>query len=450
MLRRRKARGGGDAAHPPSLLFVNKHYAPDVAATGQILSDLAEYLAARGYDVSVLASRDAYAAAGPSATRNERRNGVRVTRVRGTAFGRGRHIGRIADYAAYYVRVLVRLLAGRRVDGVIFLTTPPLLGAVGWLARALRGQRYGVWSMDLHPDAEVAAGMLAARGLPARALEALNALGYRHADFVVDLGPYMRRRIETKGVDPRRAHTVHVWSGGDEIVPVERADNPLVRALGLEDRFVVMYSGNAGIVHEFGPVLDAMRILRGDPRLFFLFVGDGAQRARIEAFAREEQIQNFAYRDYFDREELRHSLPLGDAHLVSLRGAFVGIAVPSKVYGAMAAARPVVFVGPRRCEPAEVVARAGCGVVVDTALADAGARLAAVIRELADDPRRCRALGVAGRAAFLREYDREPNCAAFAALIAGTWGRAEPARYAVPAPPSRAAAALAAVSAPRP
>ena len=422
MLRRAAERGGPLPDRPPSLLFVNKHYAPDVAATGQILGDLAEYLAARGHEVRVLASREGYAAGRPAAPASERRNGVDVVRTGGTAFGRGRHAGRIVDYAGYYARVLARLLVGRRYDGVVFLTTPPLLAAVGWLARTLRGQRYGVWSMDLHPDAEIAAGMLRERGLLARGLHAINSLGYRGADFVVDLGPYMRRRIVAKGVRADRTHTVHVWSAGDEIVPVARERNPLVRALGFEDRFVVMYSGNAGVVHEFGPVLRAMELLRDDPRVFFLFVGDGPQRPRIEGFARERALPNFAYLDYFPRSELRHSLPLGDVHLVSLRAEFVGVAVPSKVYGAMAAARPLVFVGPPASEPAETIARAGCGAVVDAAAPDAGERLAAVIRDLAGDPGAREALGQAGRRAFLREYDREPNCAAFAAVIDATWG----------------------------
>jgi glycosyltransferase involved in cell wall biosynthesis len=422
MLRRQSGRRGPGGGRAPSLLFVNQYYAPDVAATGQILGDLAEHLAARGYAVSVLASRGGYAAARRDGRAAEERNGVAVSRVGGTAFGRKRHAGRIADYAAYYARALVRVLAGPRYDGVVFLTTPPLLGVVGWLGRVLRGQRYGVWSMDLHPEAEVAAGMLRPGSPVVRVLRGLNALAYGGADFVVDLGPYMRRRIAAAGGPPERAHTVHVWSTGEEVVPIEPAANPLVRELGLEGRFVVMYSGNAGMVHEFGPVLEAMRILRDDPRVYFLFVGDGPQRARIEAFAREHAVPNFAYRDYFPREALHQSLSLAGAHLVTLRDAFVGIAVPSKVYGAMAAARPVLFVGPAASEPAEAVTGAGCGVVVASGGADAGARLAAEIRALMGDEPRCRALGAAGRAAFLRHYDRAPNCEAFEAVIARAWG----------------------------
>ena len=97
-----------------SLLFVNQHYAPDVAATGQCLADLAEHLASDGYDVEVLASRTRYGAADVAAPAREVLNGVRVTRLSATAFGRRTHVGRIVDYASFYVKVLFTLLFGRR------------------------------------------------------------------------------------------------------------------------------------------------------------------------------------------------------------------------------------------------------------------------------------------------------------------------------------------------
>src|SRR5947209_20388679 len=114
-----------------------------------------------------------------------------------------------------------------------------------------------------------------------------------------------------------------------------------------------MYSGNAGIVHDFDAICGAMRLLKDDPRIYFLFVGDGPRRREIETFAKENAIQNFQYRDYFSREELRYSLSVADVHLISLRKEFVGISVAGKLYGIMAAGRPALFVGPTVCEWAE-------------------------------------------------------------------------------------------------
>jgi glycosyltransferase involved in cell wall biosynthesis len=403
------------------LLLVNQHYYPDVASTGQHLTDLAEHLVQDGFSVEVLTGRGKYVAGLVEAPATEVRNGVRIRRLRTTTFGRKSHLGRVIDYLSFYVRVLVTLVFSRRRDGVVFLTTPPLLGFLGAIARVLRGQRYGVWSMDLHPDAEVASGMLRANSMVAKLLEWANATGYRYADFVIDLGPYMKRRIVAKGVAPDRTHTVHVWSAKEEIVPTPREENPLIDELGLRDKFVVMYSGNAGIVHDFDAICEAMRILRNDPRIYFLFVGDGPRRREIEQFAKDNRIRNFEYRGYFSRDELRYSLCLADVHLISLKKEFVGISVPGKLYGIMATARPALFVGPTECESAETIIRGECGAVIDPEMLDAAERLASTIRCWDERPETREALATAGRRAFLAGFERERNVESFSQVVEAAW-----------------------------
>jgi glycosyltransferase involved in cell wall biosynthesis len=409
-------------ARATSVLFVNQHYWPDVASTGQHLTDLAEYLAARGLHVAVLTSRVHYTAGRVEAPERETRNGVAIRRLKGTAFGRGRTLGRLADYASFYVRVLGILLGSGRYDGVVFLTTPPLLSFIGRISRLLRSQPYGIWSMDLHPDAEIASGMLRASSPLSRFLIWANNVGYRGADFVVDLGAYMRRRLAEKGVAPERSRTVHVWSDREEIEALPKEGNVLVDELGLRGKFVVMYSGNAGLVHDFNDILEAMRRLRNDPRIYFLFVGGGPRRREIDSFAREHRLTNFAYRDYFPREQLRHSLGVADVHLISLREPFVGIAVPGKLYGIMASARPALFVGPERCESADTIREFECGAVIDPSTGDGADRIVDLLERWSRAPERLGKMGARGRAAFLDHFEREVNCAEWARVIDETWG----------------------------
>ncbi len=417
-----------DRPASPSLLFVNQHYTPDVAATGQCLADLAEHLAQVGYDVEVLAGKTRYGDGSIAAPAREVLQGVRVHRVATTRFGRGTHIGRLIDYASFYVVVLLKLLVGRRYDGVVFLTTPPLIAVAGRIARLLRGQPYGIWSMDLHPEAEIAAGMLKEGALVARLLAWLDGTAYRNADFVVDLGSYMRKRIARKGVSDARSHTVNIWGGRGDIAPW-RGTNPLTQRLGLDDRFIVMYSGNAGIVHDFGAILEAMRELRDDSRIYFLFVGGGPRRCEVEQFAHREQLPNFMYQDYLPRELLRYSLAVAHVHLISLRQPFVGVSVPSKLYGAMASARPILYIGPKQCETADAIREARCGVVVDPADdgdTAAGKRIASVLRGWAEVPAACDELGARGRCAFLERYEHRLSCTSFEGIIRSAWGRETP------------------------
>ena len=124
------------------VLFINQHYAPDVASTGQHLTDLAEYLAVDGFDVEVFCGSGRYLAGKLEAPPKEERNSVRIRRIRTTSFGRGTHVGRIVDYGSFYAQALRCLLTGPHYDLVVALTTPPLLGFACALARKLRGQCY--------------------------------------------------------------------------------------------------------------------------------------------------------------------------------------------------------------------------------------------------------------------------------------------------------------------
>jgi glycosyltransferase involved in cell wall biosynthesis len=411
--------------HAPVLRFVNLHYAPDVASTGQHLTDLAEHLAAAGIDVEVLTAQGHYVGGQLGAPRHELRNGVRVRRLPSPGFGRRSRVGRAIDYAVFYLQMLWVVCFEPTPAGTVFLTTPPLLSVAGWIGRRLRGARYAVWSMDLHPDAELAAGMLRPGGVLGRLLTWLNDRGYHAADFIVDLGPYMQRRILAKGVAPERVCTVPVWGAAPGPVSVGRERSVGAKALraywGVSNQCVVMYSGNAGIVHDFDAVLGAVERLTGDPTIYFVFIGGGPRRPEIEAFVRSHEIRNFAYYPYVPRERVADALAAGDVHLITLLPAFAGIAVPGKLYGIMAAARPALFVGPAACESADAIRASEGGVVIDSADGDAIDRIVATIQRWRDDPDAARAAGARAFTAYVRDYQRDPNCRAFAQVLVNRW-----------------------------
>lgn len=347
------------------LLFVNQHYAPDIAATGQKLTDLAEYLAGHGHEVTVMCSKGQYLSGELEAPSEEKLNGVRVIRLGATSFGRTTHLKRLFDYASFYVRVFLKLLTGPRYDYTIWLTTPPLLCVAGAALHLLRRQAYGIWSMDLHPDAEEALGMIKPDGALSKILHALNNWGYRKADFVVDLGQYMKALIMEKGVAPHKTHTISMWDRFESVTHIAHENNRLRYDLGLQDKFIVMYSGNAGMAHRFDEVLEAMRLLKGHSDIYFLFVGDGPRKTEIIEFTARYQIKNFQYLDYFPRARLSESLSMANLHLLTLRQEMAGIAVPCKLYGIMAVGRPVVMVGPVKSEPASTILAEKMGHVID-------------------------------------------------------------------------------------
>jgi glycosyltransferase involved in cell wall biosynthesis len=398
------------------ILFINQYYWPDHASTAQHLTDLAESMAARGYECHVLCSRSRYQPGEPKPPAFEVREGVRIHRVAATSLGRRGTWARMTDYLSFYAGAIIKAVLLPRFDVAVTLTTPPIIGLIGTLLKWLKHTSHVYWSMDLHPDASLALGRMSPRHRWVRALSWLSGFVYRRANRVVVLGPYMADRVMLKGVDPGRIETIPVWSRREEIYPIPRAANALRKALGLGSAHVVMYSGNLGLAHSFAEVLAAARRLRDRHDLVFLFVGGGPRLAEVKAIQELEGLTNIRFLDYFPRAHLHVSLSMADVHLISMRPEMTGIVAPGKLYGVMAAGRPALFIGPDHCESADTIRLAGCGLTIAPGDVDA---LVAALTLLADDPTLARRMGERGRSAFLAGYERKLCCERWHELIGG-------------------------------
>jgi glycosyltransferase involved in cell wall biosynthesis len=417
------------AAGPRRMLFVNQYYWPDHASTAQHLTDLVESLAAEGHECHVLCAQGRYKPGAPRPPAFEVHNGVHIHRVPATSLGRKNTLFRMTDYLSFYARALMMGVTLPRFDVIVTLTTPPIIGLIGTILRRLKGSRHVYWSMDLHPDASLALGRMSRTNPVVAGLAWLSDFVYRQADKVVVLGPYMADRILSKRVRAERVATIPVWSRKDEIYPLPREGHPLRAELGVQDKFVAMYSGNLGLAHSTTEFLEAARRLRDRDDIVFLFVGDGPRMAEVRAAQAAEGLANVRFLDYFPREQLHASLSLADAHLISMRSEMTGIVVPGKLYGVMASARPAVFVGPAHCETADTIRQSDCGLTVR--LGDADGLVEALVT-LAGDSETAARLGERGRAAFLQVHERATCCDQWSRMIGDVATRphrvAEPAR----------------------
>ena len=395
---------GPKPARRRHIVFVNRFYRPDQSATSQLLTDLAEALAARGHAVTVVCSRQLY---GDPATRlapEEEIAGVRIHRVATTRFGRDRLIGRAIDYASFYASCAVALVARLGPgDVLIAKTDPPLLSILA--APIARWKRASLvnWLQDVFPEV---ASHLGANPLPRPLdgwLRRRRDASLRAARLNVVIGRRMRDRLIGRGVAPEKLVVIDNWADAD-IEPKPATASALRAREGLAGRFVVGYSGNLGRAHDTETLIGAAERLAGDPLVVFLMIGGGAKMGPLRAEVAARGLGNFRFLPYQPRSELGDSLAAADVHLVSLIPTLEGLIVPSKLYGILAAGRPTVFVGDPDGEIACIIRDADCGVAVG--VGDA-AGLAAALDGLRKDPARCAAMGERARGAYEEKYARE-------------------------------------------
>ena len=397
------------------ILFVNQSFWPDVAATAQHAHDLARALARQGDEVTVIASRSIYGEAGSTLPKEETVDGIRIRRVTSALFGKAGLAARAVDFVVFGIAAAVRALLLPRQDVVVCLTTPPFIGLIGAMLKAVRGTRYVLWSMDLYPDVPVTAGVLRDGSASHRIFDAIERFCLRRADLVVVLGRCMEERVLAKGIDPARVRSINVWSDPAEVSARPAHASPFRAEWGLGDRFVVEYSGNFGIGHDLDAVADAATRLAGDAGIAWAVVGGGVLKRELESIVAQRGIGNVVFRPYQPRSRLGDLIALGDVHVVSVAPGFEGLLVPSKFYGVLAAGRPTIFVGARGSEIARVIEEEGCGIVVPTG---DGAALVGAILRLRDDPATARAMGERARRAAELKYGTDSACARWRAALA--------------------------------
>jgi colanic acid biosynthesis glycosyl transferase WcaI len=386
----------GSRLRRPRILVLNGYYWPGVEATAHLLTELCEALAVE-FEVTVVTGRPA----GGDVARREVRRGVEIIRVPSTSFTRQRLPLRGLNYLSYVTFALRSGLAARRPDVVLCMTDPPFLGNVAKLvARRFRVPML-VIVQDVYPEIAVAVGRLrnpAVVGL----LRVLVGSYLRRADRVVAIGDTMRRRLAEKGVEPERLVVIPNWVDTSLLSPFPR-DNAWARDQGLVDRFVVMHSGNIGYAQNLDALVCAAALLQDLEDLTVLIVGAGARRAKLMDLAERLRARSVRFLPYQPREVLSESLSSADVHVVGLAEGLAGYVVPSRIYGTLAVARPVIVAAEVVSETAQLVDAVRCGIVLPPGRPEL---LADAIRGAYDGQLDLDEMGRRGRAYVETEADR--------------------------------------------
>lgn len=211
----------------------------------------------------------------------------------------------------------------------------------------------------------------------------------------------MKEKLLKKGVDNDRISVITDWADIDVLKPVVKKDNHLYKEFGLDNKFLVMYSGNLGLSQDFESILKAISQL--DNNINVLFVGEGSGKDKLQYLVNKMQLTNINFFPYQPYDQLSFSLSVADLHLVPLLKGVAGSIVPSKVYGIMSVAKPYLAIADENSEPVYLAKKYNCGLWAEPGDVE---KIVEQIKWSVQNRKKLREMGKSGRKVIEESYDK--------------------------------------------
>jgi colanic acid biosynthesis glycosyl transferase WcaI len=388
------------------ILIYSYNYHPEPIGIAPLMTELAEGLAARGHQVRVVTAmpnypeRSIYPQYRGRLYATEKRNGVTIQRCFVLSCPKRGLVGRLLLESSFITLSLWPALRGWRPD-IILNTSPSLPACLPVAILKTLFQCPSVLNLqDILPEAAIQTGLLSNPWV-IRLFEWLESFAYRSATRISVIAPGFRDNLLAKGVPDPKMVTISNWVDVDFIAPRPQASSEFRRRHQLQDKFVVLYTGNIAETQGVRTAIRAAQALAAYPDIRMVIVGEGKQLAVLDRFRQQLGLTNVLLLPFVPRPELPDMLAAADVGLILQKHGVVGFNMPSKTQVLLASGRPILASVPAHGTAAQAVMASGGGIVVEPENPTA---LAKGILELYRQPEKAQALARQGRQYALEHY----------------------------------------------
>jgi glycosyltransferase involved in cell wall biosynthesis len=327
---------------------------------------------------------------------------LEVIVYRGPAYDRSSVRSRLWTWVRFTAWATWVLLWSDRRTPVFVVTNPPLMPLAVWLLHAVQGRRFGLLEWDIYPQVLQATGLLGSRHIVVRWWRSLHGRALRAAGLVITIGERMamvlHKMAEVPGLE---IAVVPNWVDTDRIQPMDQEDNDFVRAQGLREGLVVLYSGNLGATHAVETIVQVAEELSETEGIIFLVVGEGAKREIVEEAISAGKVPNLRLLHRQPASTFPQVLASAQIGIVTLADGLEELSMPSKTYDLMAAGTAILGISRAPNDLAMTIERHRCGVNFSP---DSIAAIAEWLRKMAADADGLDRMRCASRQAAVEYY----------------------------------------------
>ncbi|MGH1392577.1 MAG: glycosyltransferase family 4 protein [Trichormus sp.] len=388
------------------ILIYSYNYYPEPIGIAPLMTELAEGLVKRGHQVRVVTAmpnypeRQIYEGYRGKFYVNEYKNGVQIQRSFVWIRPQPKLIDRVLLDASFVMTSFWPALFGWRPD-VILSTSPSLpvcvpAALLGWL----RACPVVLNLQDILPEAAIHVGLLKNKWL-IKVFSVLEKFAYYSATKVSVIADGFVENLLSKGVPQQKIEQIPNWVDVNFIRPLPKDNNSFRAQHNLNDKFVVLYSGNIALTQGLETVIKAAAILRDVREIAFVIVGEAKGLQRLQKYCLDCGADNVLLLPFQPREHLPEMLAAADVGLVVQKKNVISFNMPSKIQVLLASGRAMIASVPKNGTAAKAVRQSGGGIVVPPEDPEA---LAMATLDLYKHPEKAKTLGYNSRKYAMEQY----------------------------------------------
>lgn len=355
-----------------SITFVINYFYPDLASTGQLMTDLCLNLQ-DDFDITVIAGQPNYAGEKIKSKKTyeiDYLENIKVIRINLPQVNKNSKASRIKYIVSYFIKSLLILIKEPKPDLIYTISQPPVLGGlIGTIGKFIKRSKHIYNIQDFNPEQAMAVSYTKKEFIFKWAKK-VDKLNCQYSDCVIIVGNDMKKTLKNRFINQKTPLNVVInnWTNEGEILPLSKKEPSINQFLinnGLENKFIIMYSGNIGLYYDLENIIKISDYFKGYKDLAFVFIGEGAVKSQMQSYVESNNISNVHFLPYQAKEFIKYSLNAADVHLVVNQKGIKGVSVPSKIYGVMAAGKPILGVLENGSEAETLISKSGSGFVVN-------------------------------------------------------------------------------------
>lgn len=399
---------------PGKILLISQVFYPDEVSTANLFTNLCSVLEEDGVNVEVWCSQPSYTVLKKQPSRITL-NGIEIFFLASTNFPKTNLSGRLLNYFTFTISVILKLLFSKEKTPVFTHTTPPSLGIIISLICSVKNRKFVYILLDVFPEGLIRLGKASKKNVLIKLWQRLFRLSLKKSTKVIVIGRDMKEWIDVFCPEAlKRIEYIPLWQDDKLIFPTEYTKNEFIIGNDLTDKFVIQYSGNMGLWNEMTTVGEAVSKNLKD--IVFMFVGGGMRKKELMDAIENDSRENMIMLPFQPNDSFNTIINACHVGLVTMRSKMEGMAVPSKVYGIMAAGIPVIALVPETSEIAYIVTEENCGFVIAPGNINEFIKAICILKS---DRNLRKRMGQNSRLAFEKKYSTRKVAERYRMLIEG-------------------------------